>query len=77
MAKSNSRAMQDGNRETKECEGALPKPRIDEVASYVCNHLRGVRALTREVRQRDIRFLDYLLAMAETEAGRLADTTCH
>ena len=77
MQKPGNRTIRDRNRVTKERQGAIPKPGINEVASYVCDYVRGIRALTRDARQRDVRFLDYLLAMAETEAEKLAGSTYH
>jgi hypothetical protein len=39
------------------------------IASYVCDLLGGLRVMTASRANRELEFLDYLLAMAETEAA--------
>lgn len=41
---------------------------IPDVASYVATILTGIRAVTVAGRDKDMRFLDYLLAVAESQA---------
>jgi hypothetical protein len=48
-----------------------------ELAAYVGELLRGVRQLTRHAGQKDLAFLDYLLAMAEEESGCLTANVYH
>jgi len=48
-----------------------------ELATYVGELLKGVRQLTRQTGQKDLAFLDYLLAMAEEESGCLAANVYH
>ena len=48
-----------------------------ELAAYVGELLKGVRQLTRQSGQKDLAFLDYLLAMAEEESGCLAANVYH
>jgi hypothetical protein len=48
-----------------------------ELATYVGELLKGVRQLTRQAGQKDLAFLDYLLAMAEEESGCLAANVYH
>jgi hypothetical protein len=47
-----------------------------ELATYVGELLKGMRQLTRQG-QKDLAFLDYLLAMAEEESGCLAANVYH
>lgn len=53
-------------------ETATAADRTVELAAYVGELLRGVRQLTRQAGQKELAFLDYLLAMAEEESGCLA-----
>ena len=48
-----------------------------ELATSVGELLKGVRQLTRQTGQKDLAFLDYLLAMAEEESGCLAANVYH
>jgi hypothetical protein len=48
-----------------------------ELATYVGELLKGVRQLTRQAGQKDLAFLEYLLAMAEEESGCLAANVYH
>ena len=43
-----------------------------DVATYVLEAAKGLRRITRQSAHRDLAFLDYLLAMAEDEASKLA-----
>jgi hypothetical protein len=52
-------------------------PSTANIAAYVVEVTQGVRELTRGRKQRDLRFLDYLLAMAEAEAASLSAQTFH
>ena len=51
--------------------------RTVELAAYVGELLKSVRQLTRQAGQKDLAFLDYLLAMAEEESGCLAAHVYH
>jgi hypothetical protein len=57
-------------------EGAVETNRTRATASYAADMLKGLRQLTR-VGQKDLAFLDYLLAMAEEEAACLAANVYH
>ena len=48
-----------------------------EVAAYIGELVRSVRQITRVAGQKDLAFLDYLLAMAEEESGCLAANAYH
>lgn len=48
-----------------------------EVATYVGELVKSVRQITRVAGQKDLAFLDYLLAMAEEESGCLAANVYH
>ena len=58
-------------------ESATGANRTIELATYVGELLKGVRQLTRQTGQKDLAFLDYLLAMAEEESGCLAANVYH
>lgn len=65
-------------------EKALPgpsevtQPSVTEVSAYVSEIVRGVRRLTRRPNSnKDLEFLDRLLAMAEHEADTLAANVYH
>jgi hypothetical protein len=58
-------------------EGVTGANRTIELATYVGELLKGVRQLTRQAEQKDLAFLDYLLAMAEEESGCLAANIYH
>jgi len=58
-------------------ESATCCNRTIELATYVGELLKGVRQLTRQAEQKDLAFLDYLLAMAEEESGCLAANIYH
>jgi hypothetical protein len=58
-------------------ETATTADRTVELAAYVGELLRGVRQLTRQAGQKELAFLDYLLAMAEEESGCLAANVYH
>ena len=58
-------------------EGTPGTNRTVELAIYVGELLKGVRQLTRQTEQKDLAFLDYLLAMAEEESGCLAANIYH
>lgn len=70
------------NETTKPAKG-LPrslqqqKPGTKDVASYALSLVRGVRAMTRQGDNKDLSFLDYLLAIAEDEAANLASRVYH
>ena len=51
--------------------------RTVELATYVGELLKGVRLLTQQAGQKDLAFLEYLLAMAEEESGCLAAHVYH
>lgn len=53
------------------------KPETCDVASYTLSILKGVRRLTRQSGNKDLTFLDYLLAIAEDEASNLASRVYH
>ena len=48
-----------------------------EVSTYVVEMTRGMRQLTRGSRQKDLVFLDYLLAIVEQEATSLTSNVYH
>ena len=52
----------------------LPTP---ATASYIAEIASGLRELTKESGRRDLKFLDYLLAMVEEEAATLASRSFH
>jgi hypothetical protein len=52
----------------------LPTP---ATASYIAEIANGLRQLTKESGRRDLKFLDYLLAMVEEEAAMLASRSLH
>ncbi len=57
---------------------ALPEPTSTmDVAMQVLEAAKGLRQMTRLAGQRDLAFLDYLLAMAEDEASKLAERAYH
>ena len=48
-----------------------------EISQYALDIICGVRRLTRSAEGRDLKFLDYLLAMAEDEASKLSSRSYH
>ncbi len=48
-----------------------------EIGSYVRDLVQGMRRLTQRIDQRDVRFLDYLLAIVEEEARKVAENSYH
>jgi len=48
-----------------------------EVGCYVRDLAHGMRQVTRRVDQQEVRFLDYLLAILESEAGKIAAHSYH
>jgi hypothetical protein len=52
-------------------------PETSDVASYALSILQGVRRVTRQSGNKDLTFLDYLLAIAEDEASNLASRIYH
>ena len=48
-----------------------------DIATYVLDLVRGLRRITQNADQKDVRFLDYLLAIAEGEAAKLAERLYH
>jgi hypothetical protein len=48
-----------------------------DIATYVLDLVRGLRQITHSADQKDVRFLDYLLAITEVEAGKLAERHYH
>jgi hypothetical protein len=54
-------------------EGLTP----NEVGGYVREMVHGMRRLTQRLDQRDVRFLNYLLAIVEEEARKIADNSYH
>ena len=48
-----------------------------EIGRYVCDLAHGMRQVTQRLDQRDIRFLDYLLAILESEANKVAEHSYH
>jgi hypothetical protein len=48
-----------------------------DIASYVATITRGVRELTRKSNQKDLVFLDNLLAIVEEEASALSAHVYH
>ncbi len=48
-----------------------------EVGSYVRDLAHGMRQITRRIDQKDICFLDYLLAVLESEANKIAEHSYH
>ncbi len=48
-----------------------------EVGCYVRDLAHGMRQITQHRDQNDVRFLDYLLAILESEAGKLAEHSYH
>ena len=57
-------------------ESKTPIPTVD-IASYAVALIKGVRKLTKQPRQKDLTFLDNLLAMAEEEAAHLSSHIYH
>ncbi len=55
-------------------DGALA---ATDIATYVLDLVRGLRQITQAADQKDVRFLDYLLAITEVEAGKLAERHYH
>jgi hypothetical protein len=56
----------------------VAQPSVTEVSAYVSEIVRGVRRLTRRPNtNKDLEFLDRLLAMAEHEADTLAANVYH
>jgi hypothetical protein len=53
------------------------RPETCDAASYTLSILRGVRRVTRQSGNKDLTFLDYLLAIAEDEAANLASRVYH
>ncbi len=51
-------------------------PTVD-IASYAVDMIKGVRTLTKRPNQKDLTFLDKLLAMAEEEAANLSSHSYH
>ena len=50
---------------------------VSDVASYVLEIIRGMRKVTCGAGQKDVRFLDYLLGMTESEAEKIANRQYH
>lgn len=48
-----------------------------EVGCYVRDLAHGMRQITQRVDQKEIRFLDYLLAILEEEARKVAEHSYH
>ena len=48
-----------------------------EVGCYVRDLAHGMRQITQRVDQKEIRFLDYLLAVLEGEARKIAEHSYH
>ena len=48
-----------------------------EVGTYVRDLAHGMRQITRRIDQKDVRFLDYLLAILEGEANKIAEHSYH
>jgi hypothetical protein len=48
-----------------------------EVGCYVRDLAHGMRQITQRIDQKDVRFLDYLLAIVESEAGKIAEHSYH
>ncbi len=48
-----------------------------EIGCYVRDLAHGVRQITGRVDQQEIRFLDYLLAILEGEARKIAEHSYH
>ena len=61
----------DGPKETGQ-----PDNRKTETAAYVGELTRGLRVIIARSKDGDFAFLDYLLAMAETEASEQAKEPC-
>jgi hypothetical protein len=53
------------------------EPTATEVGCYVRDLAHGMRQITQSVDQKEIRFLDYLLAILEEEARKVADHSYH
>jgi hypothetical protein len=52
-------------------------PTATEIGCYVRDLAHGMRQITRRVDQKEIRFLDYLLAILEGEARKVAEHSYH
>ena len=48
-----------------------------EIGGYVHDLAHGMRQITRRIDQKDVRFLDYLLAILEGEARKIAEHSYH
>ena len=48
-----------------------------EVGCYVSDLAHGMRQITQCIDQKDVRFLDYLLAILEGEARKIAEHSYH
>ena len=48
-----------------------------DIGSYVRDLAHGMRQVTGRIDQQEIRFLDYLLAILESEAGKVAEHSYH
>ena len=48
-----------------------------EIGGYVHDLAHGMRRITQRIDQKDVRFLDYLLAILEGEARKIAEHSYH
>lgn len=67
-----------GDLEPGDLFGGLDElPDTIEVATYIADMLKGMRHLAKRAGSTDLNFLNYLLAMAEDEASKLAANAYH
>lgn len=64
-----------GGRQRRPAE-PTPMSTVD-IASYIATIVQGMRGLTRNSKQKDLQFLDNLLAVVEEEAATLSSNVYH
>jgi hypothetical protein len=55
----------------------LDLPSAEDVASYVADLVHGLRHMVQQCGGRDLRLLDYMLAITEEEAKKVASNVYH
>ena len=58
-------------------EGVEGTNKTVEIALYVADMIRGMRQMTKQSEQKDLAFLDYLLATVQDEALTLSSRVYH
>lgn len=74
MATSEQTAIQEEDRDSSLATADLT---ATEIGCYVRDLAHGMRQITQRLDQKDVRFLDYLLAIVEGEAGKIAEHSYH